>query len=42
LGEVTSKIRKKKGEEQQPNAGPDATLLNHCVWFWPSPVHPVV
>jgi hypothetical protein len=37
LGEVASKIGKKKGENQQP----DATLLNHCVRFRPSPARPV-
>jgi hypothetical protein len=40
-----SKIGKKKGEKQQPDAGqdagPDATLLIHCVQFRPSLAHPV-
>jgi hypothetical protein len=41
LGEVASKIGLKKGEKQQPDAGPDATLLDHCVWSRLSPARPV-
>jgi hypothetical protein len=41
LGEVASKIKKKNGEDQQPNAGPGATLLNHCVRSRLSPARPV-
>jgi hypothetical protein len=42
LGEVTSEIGKKKGEKQQPDTGPDESLLNHRVRFRPSPARPIV
>jgi hypothetical protein len=38
LGEVASKIKKGKGENHWPDAGPDVTLLDHYVRFRTSPV----